>query len=181
MLNNKTNNFKLNLIMDSVTLEKELLAMQSNLYNYARQLTVCVEDAEDLVQETMYKILKNADMFVTENNFKGWVFTILKNIFINDYRKETKRKQINDTTPNDYFLNLNNLYEQETPDMVMTVKEIKRVISDFPEELKVPFNYYLVGYPYQDIADKMGIPLGTVKSRIFFARKRLQKVLRDYR
>lgn len=167
--------------MDSVTLEKELLSLQPNLYNYARQLTLCVEDAEDLVQETMYKILKNAKMFVKETNFKGWAFTILKNIFINDYRKESKRKQINDVTPNDYFLNLTNVYAQETPDMVLSVKEINKVIGSFPDELRVPFNYYMVGYSYQEIADKLEIPLGTVKSRIFFARKRMQKVLKDYR
>lgn len=167
--------------MDSVTLEKELLLLQPNLYNYARQLTLCVEDAEDLVQETMYKILKNAKMFVQETNFKGWAFTILKNIFINDYRKESKRKQINDVTPNDYFLNLTNVYTQETPDMTLSVKEINKVIGSFPDELRVPFNYYMVGYSYQEIADKLEIPLGTVKSRIFFARKRMQKVLKDYR
>lgn len=167
--------------MDSVTLERELLAMQPSLYNYARQLTMCVEDAEDLVQETMYKILKNAEKFVSETNFKGWAYTILKNIFINDYRKDAKRKQINDVTPNDYFLNLTNVYTQETPDMLISVKEINKVIGSFAEELRVPFNLYMAGYPYQEIADKLGIPLGTVKSRIFFARKKLQKLLQDFR
>lgn len=167
--------------MNSQTLEKELLSMRPNLYNYARQLTLSVEDAEDLVQETMYKILKNAQMFVTEQNFKGWAFTILKNIFINDYRKNAKRKQINDVTPNDYFVNLTTHYSQESPDAVLSEKEIHKLINTFADELKVPFNYYIVGYTYQEIADKMGIPLGTVKSRIFFARKKLQKLLKDFR
>lgn len=167
--------------MDSVTLERELLAVQPSLFNYARQLTLCVEDAEDLVQETMYKILKNAKMFVTEQNFKGWAFTILKNIFINDYRRNAKRKQINDSTPNDYFLNLTDLYSQESPDEVLSAKEINKVVNSFPDELRVPFKYYLAGFAYQEIADKMNIPLGTVKSRIFFARKRMQKALKDFR
>lgn len=167
--------------MDSVTFEKELLSVRPNLFSYACQLTLCEEDAEDLVQETMYKILKNAKMFVTENNFKGWAFTILKNIFINDYRKNAKRKQINDVTPNDYFLNLNTLYTQETPDAVVSEKEIMKVVNLLPDELRIPFNYYLQGYPYQEIAEKVGIPLGTVKSRIFFARKKMQKHLKDFR
>ncbi|MBQ7941712.1 MAG: sigma-70 family RNA polymerase sigma factor [Muribaculaceae bacterium] len=167
--------------MNTVTMEKELLSIRPGLYDYARQLTLCVEDAEDLVQETMYKVLKNAKMFVSENNFKGWAYTILKNIFINDYRKNAKRRQINDVTPNDYFLNLTNVYTQETPDMVLSVKEIDSVIAQFSDELRVPFKYYLNGYPYQEIADKLSIPLGTVKSRIFFARKKLQKLLKDYR
>lgn len=167
--------------MNTVTMEKELLSIRPGLYDYARHLTPCVEDAEDLVQETMYKVLNNAKMFVSENNFKGWVYTILKNIFINDYRKNAKRGQINDVTPNGYFLNLTNVYTQETPDMVLSVKEIDSIIAQFSDELRVPFKYYLNGYPYQEIADKLSIPLGTVKSRIFFARKKLQKLLKDYR
>ena len=95
--------------METVTIEKEMMSVRNSLYNYACQLTQCVEDAEDLVQETMYKILKNSSKFVNDQNFKGWTFTILKNIFINDYRKNAKRKQINDTTSNDYFLNLSNV------------------------------------------------------------------------
>lgn len=171
----------LSLIMETITFEKEMMSVRQSLYNYACQLTMCVEDAEDLVQETMYKILKNASKYVNEQNFKGWTFTILRNIFINDYRKNAKRKQINDITPNDYFLNLTNVYAQESPDEVMSEKEIKKVIAMFNDDLKVPFNMYLNGYAYQEIADNMGIPLGTVKSRIFFARKKLQKMLKDFR
>ena len=167
--------------METIAFEKEMMSVRQSLYNYACQLTLSVEDAEDLVQETMYKILKNANKFVNEQNFKGWTFTILKNIFINDYRKNAKRKQINDVTPNDYFLNLTNLYSQESPDDVMSEKEIRKLIATFPDDLKIPFNMYLNGFPYQEIADKVGIPLGTVKSRIFFARKKLQKMLKDFR
>lgn len=167
--------------MNSVTFENELMSVRPNLMNYAYQLTQCEDDAEDLVQETMYKILKNAQKFVTEHNFKGWAFTILKNIFINDYRKNTKRKQINDITPNDYFLNLTTLYTQETPDALVSEKEILEVVSSLPDELRIPFNYYLQGYQYQEIAEKINIPLGTVKSRIYFARKKMQKHLKDFR
>ena len=167
--------------MNSVTFENELMSVRPNLKNYAFQLTQCEDDAEDLVQETMYKILKNAKKFVTEHNFKGWAFTILKNIFINDYRKNTKRKQINDITPNDYFLNLTTLYTQETPDALVSEKEILEVVSSLPDELRIPFNYYLQGYQYQEIAEKINIPLGTVKSRIYFARKKMQKHLKDFR
>jgi RNA polymerase sigma-70 factor (ECF subfamily) len=158
-----------------------MLSVRQNLYNYAYQLTLCAEDAEDLVQETMYKMLKNATKFITEQNFRGWTFTILKNIFINDYRRNSKRKQINDSTPNDYFVNLSDLYSQESPDDVLGEKEILKVIAEFPSEFRVPFEMYMQGYQYQEIADEMGIPLGTVKSRIFFARKRLQKLLKDFR
>ena len=167
--------------MDSITFEKELLAIRPNLMNYAYQLTLCEEDAEDLVQETLYKIIKNAKQFVTEYNFKGWAFTILKNIFINDYRKTTNRKQINDTTPNEYFLNLTTLYTQETPDALISDKEIFEVVNSLHDELKIPFIYYLQGYQYQEIAEKIEIPLGTVKSRIYFARKKMQKRLKDFR
>ncbi len=167
--------------MDAVTFEKELLVVRPKLYNYACQLTMCVEDAEDLLQETCLKIWTNAEKFITEQNFKGWAFTIMKNIFINDYRKNAKRKQINDSTPNDYFLNLTNVYAQETPDGTLSEKEIRNIVNKFNEELRTPFKYYLAGYEYKEIAETMGIPLGTVKSRIFFARKKLQKMLKDFR
>lgn len=167
--------------MDAITLEKELLSVRPKLSVYAKQLTNCIEDAEDLVQETMYKILTNASKFVTEQNFKGWAYTILRNIFINEYRREAKRKQINDITPNDYFLNLTTLYSQESPEDVISEKEIKDVINEYPDELKEPFNYYIRGFQYQEIAEKLNIPLGTVKSRIYFARKKLQKDLKDFR
>lgn len=167
--------------MNAVALEKELLSVRPKLCVYAKQLTSSIEDAEDLVQETMCKILTNASKFVTEQNFSGWAFTILKNIFINDYRKKSKRQQINDVTPNDYFLNLTNLYSPETPDVTLSVKEIKNKVDSFSDELRVPFNYYLSGYSYQEIADMLSIPLGTVKSRIFFARKKMQKALKDFR
>lgn len=167
--------------MDAVTFEKELLDVRPKLYNYARQLTMCIEDAEDLLQETCLKIWTNTEKFINEQNFKGWAFTIMRNIFINDYRKNAKRQQINDVTPNEYFINLTNVYTQESPDIILSEKEIRKVVDSFTEELRTPFKYYLSGYEYKEIAETMGIPLGTVKSRIFFARKKLQKLLKDFR
>lgn len=167
--------------MDTLTFENELVGLQSKLFAFAYQLTSNKEDAQDLVQETSLKILNNASKFVNEQNFKGWSLTIMKNIFINNYRKFSKRKTITDTSDNEFLLNLKTVFAPETPDSLYSTKEINYIINSFAPEFRIPFKYYISGYSYQEIAETINIPLGTVKSRIFFARKKLQKLLKDYK
>ena len=135
----------------------------------------------DLVQDTTLKVLDNESKYVENVNFKGWVFTIMRNIFINNYRRKVRSATIIDTTEDFYHLNLSQESGFETPEGSFAAKEISAVINDFSQEYKVPFTMYIEGYKYSEIAEKLQLPLGTVKSRIFFARKRLQKELRDYK
>ncbi len=167
--------------MNTLTFENQLVELQSKLFSFAYQLTANKEDAQDLVQETSLKILNNASKFVNEQNFKGWSLTIMKNIFINNYRKLSKRKIISDTSDNEFLLNAKPLFSPDTPDSLYSSKEINLIINSFSPEFRVPFMYYISGYSYQEIAEAIDIPLGTVKSRIFFARKKLQKLLKDFR
>jgi RNA polymerase sigma-70 factor (ECF subfamily) len=162
-------------------LKQRLLGLQSNLLNFAYQLTMSREAAQDLVQDTTLKVLDNETKYVDNINFKGWVFTIMRNIFINNYRRQTRSATIVDVTEDLYHLNLSQESGLDTPEGSYTVKEISHEINSFPNEYKVPFTMYIAGYKYSEIADKMGLPLGTVKSRIFFARKRLQSTLKDYK
>ena len=166
---------------NALTFKQRLLGLQSNLTNFAVRLTANKESAMDLVQDTTLKVLDNESKYVENVNFKGWVFTIMRNIFINNYRRKVRSATIIDTTEDFYHLNLSQESGFETPEGSFAAKEISAVINEFSQEYKVPFTMYIEGYKYSEIADKLSLPLGTVKSRIFFARKRLQKELSDYK
>lgn len=157
-----------------------LLALQDNLKSFAYTLTANRDDAEDLLQDTTLKALDNQDKYYENVNFKGWVFTIMRNIFINNYRRIVRNQTMVDQTEDLYHLNLPQDSGFDTPDGSYTVNEIMTAINKFSPEYKIPFSMHVAGYKYQEIADKMGLPLGTVKSRIFFARQRLQEYLKDY-
>ena len=166
---------------DRQLFKQKLLGLQDNLYNFACQLTANREAAQDLVQDTTLKVLDNEEKYVDNVNFKGWVFTIMRNIFINNYRRQVRCATVVDTTEDLYHLNLSQESGLTTPEGSFAAKEITVAINGFSQEYKQPFTMYIAGYKYSGIAEKMGLPLGTVKSRIFFARKRLQSLLKDYR
>ncbi|MBQ8773098.1 MAG: sigma-70 family RNA polymerase sigma factor [Muribaculaceae bacterium] len=167
--------------MSSNQFQKKLMGLQSNLLNFAYILTSNRDDAYDLLQDTTLKALDNEEKYVENTNFKGWVFTIMRNIFINNYRRVTRSATIIDQTEDLYHLNLPQESGFDTPDGSIAVKEISAAINSFSDEYRIPFSMHIAGYKYNEIAEKMGLPLGTVKSRIFFERQRLQRMLKDYR
>lgn len=163
------------------TFKKHLLGIQSNMLSFAYQLTSNREEAHDLLQDATLKALDNEEKFAINTNFKGWIFTIMRNIFINNYRQNVRKSTILDNSQNLYHLNIPQDFGSNTPDGTYAVKEITQTINQFPNEYRIPFSMHIEGYKYSEIAEKMGLPLGTVKSRIFFARKRLQEILNEYR
>lgn len=167
--------------MSSKNFQSKLMGLQSNLLNFAYILTSNRDDAQDLLQDTTLKALDNEDKYVDNVNFKGWVFTIMRNIFINNYRRIVRSATIIDQTEDLYHLNLPQDSGFETPEGSITVQEITDAIEAFPDEYRIPFSMHVAGYKYNEIAETMNLPLGTVKSRIFFARKRLQQLFKDYR
>ena len=167
--------------MNSPQFQERLLNLKSNLLNFAYMLTSDREEAHDLLQDTTLKALDNEDKYIDNVNFKGWVFTIMRNIFINNYRREVRNQTIVDQTEDLYHLNLPQESGFGTPDGSYTVKEIMKAINGFSDEYRIPFTMHIEGYKYHEIAEKMSLPLGTVKSRIFFARQRLQIILKDYK
>ncbi|MDE6272385.1 MAG: RNA polymerase sigma factor [Muribaculaceae bacterium] len=160
--------------------KSRLLGLQGNLLSFAYQLTSNREAAQDLLQDTTLKALDNEEKYVDNVNFKGWIFTIMRNIFINNYRQTVRQATVVDRTEDLYHLNISQESGLATPEGSVAVKEISNALNSFSEEYRVPFNMYVAGYKYHEIADKLGLPLGTVKSRIFFARKRLRAELADY-
>ena len=167
--------------MEATTFQNRLMGLQANLLNFAYMLTSNRDDAYDLLQDTTLKALDNREKYVDNTNFKGWVFTIMRNIFINNYRRGARQATVVDTTENLYLLNIAQDSGMETPDGSYSVNEISDSINQLPEEFRIPFSMHVAGYKYNEIAEHMHLPLGTVKSRIFFARKKLQERFADYR
>jgi RNA polymerase sigma factor (sigma-70 family) len=152
-----------------------LLNNASFLRPFAVNLTKDSEAANDLYQETLYKALANHEKYNAGTNIKAWLFTIMRNIFINNYRRKAKQKTIFDSTPEDYLLNLKQVSVSNGAESNLRVKEIKTAIDLLPDIFKMPFLLYLDGYKYQEISEYLHEPLGTIKSRIHFARKLLKE------
>jgi RNA polymerase sigma factor (sigma-70 family) len=152
-----------------------LISLEDNLEKFALSLTSNKEDANDLTQETYLKALNNRDKFKDYVNFKAWVFTIMKNIFINDYRRSRIKQKYNDASRADFIFN-EKVY-QLAPDAVLNMKEMNKKIERLDEHFKTPFRLFLAGYKYKEIAKNLGLNIGTVKSRIFLTRKKLSNEL----
>lgn len=161
--------------------QDKVIGLQANLLNFAYQLTSNREEAEDLLQDTTLKALDNQDKYVDNVNFKGWIFTIMRNIFINNYRQTVRKSTVLDQTEDLYHLNISQDSGLNTPEGSYAVKEISAAMNSFTAELREPFNMFVAGYKYNEISEKLNLPLGTVKSRIFMARKCLREQLSDYR
>jgi RNA polymerase sigma-70 factor (ECF subfamily) len=169
---------KINIIaMTAIEFNYQLTSLSSSLEKFAYSLTSNREDARDLVQETFVKAISYRDKFADDTNLKAWTFTIMKNTFINNYRRIMKANTTFDNTNDLFFLNLNRESVFESPDSSYSAKEIERHINQLDDEFRVPFKMHLQGYKYKEIADNLGLKIGTVKSRIFFTRKRLMNSL----
>lgn len=166
--------------MPSFDINKNLIRLQSNLKNFALSLTYNEMDAEDLLQDTTLKVLNNKDKFVDNVNFKGWVFTVMRNIFINNYHKVVKSQSVIDNSVDLSNVNLVNDGGEFTPQGAMDIKDIRKAINSLSPILKESLGLYVKGYKYNEISEMLDIPIGTVKSRIFLARKELQKYLNDF-
>ena len=172
----KKSNSKIIIIMaTTTTFQTNLMNLQSNLLNFAFMLTSNRDDAYDLLQDTTLKALDNQDKYAENTNFKAWVMTIMRNLFINNYRRSVRNATVVDTTDNLYHLNLSQDSGFESPEETYGANEITAAINEFSDEYRIPFSMHVAGYKYNEIAEHMNLPLGTVKSRIFFARKKLQE------
>lgn len=167
--------------MRTANFAQDLLSVQTELLNFAYKLTADREEANDLLQETSLKALDNEDKYAAETNFKGWIYTIMRNIFINNYRKALRDQTYVDQTDNQFYLNQNIDIEGDSTEGSYDLKEMRRIVNALPKEYRIPFSMYVSGFKYREIADKLGLPLGTVKSRIYFTRQKLQEELKDFR
>jgi RNA polymerase sigma factor (sigma-70 family) len=163
--------------MTAIEFNYQLTSLSNSLEKFAYSLTTNREDARDLVQETFVKAISYRDKFADDTNLKAWTFTIMKNTFINNYRRLSKANTTFDNTNDLYYLNLNRESGFESPESSVSAQEIEKHISQLDDEFKVPFKQHLEGYKYKEIAQNLGLKIGTVKSRIFFTRKKLMDSL----
>lgn len=166
--------------MTAIEFNTRIIQEKSSLKNFALSLTHNSEDALDLLQETYLKAITYREKFEDSTNLKAWLFTIMKNTFINAYRRNTKTKQL--ISKGDEIA-LNRAFKQNSYDHSesrLNAKEIIRHIEALDDQYKVPFTRYYNGYKYEEIASEMQLPLGTIKSRIFIARKILMDALKQF-
>lgn len=160
--------------------ETLLLKESSSLKALAMQLTRNSDDAKDLVQDTLLKAIRYKDKFSTGSNLRAWLFTILRNGFINQYRRMAKRNTFIDSTDNTYFLDLPYHQTDNQGELRFIRQDLEAAIDSLPLELKVTFLLNSEGFKYHEIASELNIPIGTVKTRIFVARRLLRRKLHMY-
>jgi len=164
--------------MSTLEFEGKFDTLSTMLHAFAYNLTKNVEDAKDLFQETACRAMSNRDKFRAGTNFKAWCFTIMKNIFINNYRKKMKANTIIDSTENMYYINSGSHTINNQGDSNIMINELSGMIDGLEDNIRIPFLMHYQGFKYQEIADHFELPLGTVKSRIFFARKELKHLIK---
>ncbi|MBT8230814.1 MAG: sigma-70 family RNA polymerase sigma factor [Saprospiraceae bacterium] len=166
--------------MSTIEFYNKIDLITGSLNSFALNLTKNRNDAEDLFQETAYRAVSNKEKFRPGTNFKAWMFTIMKNIFINNYRKKTKANTVIDSTENLYYINSGKITISNNADRNLLMDELGGMINKLDENIRIPFLMHFEGYKYQEIAEELDLPLGTIKSRIFFARKALKDSIKNH-
>jgi RNA polymerase sigma-70 factor (ECF subfamily) len=161
--------------MTATEFSSALINLEPNLERFAYSLTSNPEDARDLLQETFLKALTYRDKFEDNTNIKAWTFTIMKNTFINNYRKNVKQRTAFDSSDNQFLIN--SRPSSEGPESNFSHNELSKKVSELDDDFRVPFEMHTSGYKYKEIADKLNLKIGTVKSRIFFSRQKLMTAL----
>ena len=166
--------------MENITLDNEICKHRSCLESFAMKFTKDVEDANDLVQDTIIKAIRYRSLYKEGTNLRGWFYTIMRNTFINDYRRGAKRKSLIDTTEDLSSFQLSASATSNLGENKFVMEDITKALEKLQPEHSVPFLKYFEGYKYHEIADELQIPIGTVKTRIHVARQVLKAQLKMY-
>jgi RNA polymerase sigma factor (sigma-70 family) len=167
--------------MSTVEFNTQVIGYSKQLKYFALNLTSNDDDAQDLLQETLIKAIRYKDKFTEATNLKAWLYTIMKNIFINNYRKEVKIRNVVQSGMDMQTVRASAAAAPRIADSNMAELEIRNAIKSLAKEYQIAFQMYVDGYKYKEIAEHMGLPIGTVKSRIFLARQELMLKLKDFR
>jgi RNA polymerase sigma factor (sigma-70 family) len=158
--------------MTSIEFCSQLLSLEHSLLKYAYRFTLKRADAKDLVQETYLRVLINREKYVDNKKFKSWAFTIMKNTFVDSYRRSLRK-----STNESFFISFPEPIGYDNPDSDFFTGEINQNIDSLNDKLRLPFKMYVDGYKYTEIADELNLKIGTVKNRIFLSRKQLKSQL----
>ena len=166
--------------MSTIEFNNMLVNNAEFLKPFAITLTRDSEAAKDLFQETLFRALANKEKYNVGTNIKAWLYTIMRNIFINNYRRKSKQNTIFDNTPNEFLLNQSQSVAANTAESTLRLKDIQAAVHNLPDIFRNPFLLYFDGFKYHEISKMLNEPLGTITSRIHFARKLLKTQLSRY-
>lgn len=162
--------------MTSQEFSLKISSLESAMNNFARSLTGNSEDAKDLFQETVCKAYGNIKKYELRTNFKAWIMTIMRNTFINNYRRKKFRNEVAQPS-NAYLFEVRGGKSENTGYSSLRMKELDDIFAQVSEIYTVPFLMNYKGYKYEEISEHLGVPIGTVKSRIFHARRQLKEAI----
>ena len=163
-----------------INFKANLIEQLSLLKMFARKFTTEPEDIDDLVQDTVLKAMTFFDKYKNGTNLKGWLYVLMKNIYINNYRERSqhwKFTEIADISQLCFSAASNNKNGGEEK---FIAKDIKKSLTKLPKIVSLPFELFVIGYKYHEIASSLQLPIGTVKTRIFVARSKMKNLLTDY-
>ena len=166
--------------MTALEFNYHISTLTASLKPMAYRLTRDRDDALDLLQETVLKAFTNREKFTDGTNLKAWLYTIMKNTFITNYQRMVRRNTFIDTTDNLHYINSTSSVSENQAFSSFTRNDIKKALRNLDETYKEPFLMYFRGFKYHEIAEKLDIPIGTVKNRIHIARKELKSFLKQY-
>ncbi|TDQ16930.1 RNA polymerase sigma-70 factor (ECF subfamily) [Algoriphagus boseongensis] len=166
--------------MTTLEFSYSLNKLSSSLKPFALKLTRDIDDANDLIQDTMVKAFTNKDKFTEGTNLKAWLYTIMKNTFITNYQRMVRRGTFVDTTDNLHYINSSSVQIENGVFENFTMDDAHEAIEKLDDAYKTPFMMHYRGFKYHEIADRLQIPIGTVKNRIHIARKLLKEALMVY-
>lgn len=153
----------------------QLAGLEQNLVKFAYRFNLKKDDINDLVQETFLKALNNREKFVDSEKFKTWAFTIMRNIFVDNYRSSAVKKTVSFSMYDSIFEHHSEPVGSEDMESNYSAFEINQIVDQLNDTLRIPFRMYVNGYKYIEIAEKLNIKIGTVKKRIFLSRSQLMK------
>lgn len=166
--------------MENISLNHQICNHRSCLESFAMKFTKDLEDANDLVQDTLIKAIRYHHMYKQGTNLRGWLYTIMRNTFINDYRKGSRRNMIIETSEDLSSYQLYNSATTNQGENKFVMEDINKALEQLQPEYSTPFLKYFEGYKYHEIAEELNIPIGTVKTRIHMARQTLKGQLKMY-
>lgn len=157
-----------------------MISFNDSLTNYSMSLTSNKDDANDLLQDTYLKALLNKEKFDPSTNMKAWTHVIMKNTFINNYRKSRRQNNLHDDTDDLYYINQGQVNYGHNHEYNYDSGQIMQQIKEMDNDQSSVFIMNMEGYKYKEIAEKMDLPIGTVKSRIFLTRKKISEKFKEY-
>lgn len=162
--------------MTTFEFNRQYSRLEGLLFSFALKLTSNREDAKDIFQETLLRAFANRNRFTLGTNFKAWITTILRNCFINNYRRQRTRNKVEQPLDQNLEFALKKAVINDGPSQLM-LEELDQLFEQLDNDHRLPFELYYKGHEYREIADMLELPIGTVKSRIFFARKKLKALI----